>query len=90
MSKRDGNGLAIDVPLLGMGQAKVGSQLAVMPRSLDASGLLTATVHNTPQGPRPVVGREQYLDADQLLAAIREVIREEIAEAIRLLQGMKT
>ena len=72
------------VPILSsIKKAKVGAQVAALPRSLDALGMMDGEVINGPQGPQPRLSRDQYMDADQLLEAMRQIVREEISAYFR-------
>jgi len=77
----------MNVPILGapkvLGKGKVGARLGAIPRHLDADGMMETTVVQDPTGqPQPVMTREMYLDAEELLQAIREVVREELRAAL--------
>lgn len=74
----------LNVPILGppkvLGKARVGAQLGAIPRKLDENGTFGVDVMQGADGkPSPKLPREAYLDAEELLAAIREIVREELA-----------
>lgn len=73
----------INVPILGqpqkLGVAKVGASIAGIPIVLDESGLLDADLMRGPDGqPAASLRRESFMDATQLLEAIRAIVREEL------------
>jgi len=81
--------ISLNVPILGapkvLGKGKVGAGLGAIPRHLDAEGMMETTVVQDSTGqPRPVMTREMYLDAEELLQAIREVVREELRAILPL------
>ena len=91
--RHNGNGdlsnVPMQVPILGapkvLGKGKVGAGLGAIPRHLDAEGMMETTVVQDSTGqPRPVMAREMYLDAEELLQAIREVVREELRAILPL------
>ena len=73
----NGKDLQGGVPLLS-GKGKVGTQLSAIPRVLGKDGMMEVGIQNTPNGPVPVVTRDMYWDGEDLLDAIRDVVRDEI------------
>lgn len=76
----------IPIPLLSGGQpvgkARVGTQLGALPRKLDQDGMLEVDVVRGPNGqPTPATRRSDFMDATELLQAIREVVRDELQKA---------
>ena len=73
------NGYAA-VPLLGRQmQARVGAQLGALPRKLDEAGTLTGIVESAGGQARISAPRAAYVDAEELVEMIRQMIREELA-----------
>ena len=72
-----------NIPVLGQPKPRVGAQVQSFVRHLDDDGTFEATgIVNGPSGPVAAVQRSDYLDAEQLLDAIRAIVREEIATAL--------
>ncbi len=62
---------------------RIGTNFNALVRRLDPMGTFEAAdVVVGPQGPLAVAARSQYLDAEELLAAVRQIVREEIAAAL--------
>lgn len=76
------------VPLLGQQQPRAGVNLVGFVRRLDADGLFEpAASRLLPDGSRHFgASREQVLDAEQLLGAIREQTREDLAAGLTALR----
>ena len=71
------------LPILGAQKPRLGANIVSLVRSLDEAGTFEAS--GVIQGPEGFVGitqREDYMDATDLLGAIRIIVREEIASAL--------
>ena len=79
MPEHNGHNLA-GVPLIGGTKPRAGVGFAALVRSLDVSGTYEPeSVGKGPDG-QPVVtaGRDRFVDADELVEMIRQVVREEL------------
>ena len=65
--------------------AKVGASGGVIIWHLDENGLCEVPIQNTPQGPRTVWRRDQYVTGEDLLVAIQEIVRAVVREEIAAL-----
>ncbi len=74
-------------PLFGQ-KPRIGTNMSAFIRSLDADGKFEADglVQVGPGQAVPIVNRERYLDANELLQEIRQIVREELAAVIRAAQ----
>lgn len=74
----NGNG----VPIIGGPKPRIGVQFHALVRRLDETGTMEASgVVQGPNGPVPLTERGDYMDATELLEAIRHIVREELAHA---------
>ena len=72
-----------NVPLLGQ-QVRVATPLSALPRKLDPDGTLKpAQVVQGPNGPQPLLGRDQFVDAEDLVDMIRLVVRHELEQVLQ-------
>lgn len=88
--RRRSNGLRPDgaIPLLGGQAPAVGAQISAFARTLGTGGTFPAKVIRLPNGEaRAVPDRADFLDAEELLAEIRKLVREELAAALEDLKG---
>lgn len=70
------------VPILGQ-KAGATAMLAAIPRALDDQGLAEARVVQGSNGqPAVQVDRADYVDASELVALIRQAVREEVERAL--------
>ena len=68
-----------NIPVLGQPKPRVGAQVQSLVRHLDLDGTFEAAgIVNGPTGPVAAVQRSDYLDAEQLLDAIRQIVRDEL------------
>ena len=68
---------------------KVGASFAGLARTLDEHGVVEADkVLRTPQGMKPVLARSSFVDAEELVEMIRQVVVEAL-ENIRKEGGFK-
>jgi hypothetical protein len=87
-----GNGnkvLPMEVPIIGagkaLGTAKAGTQCCGLVRKLDENGLMDVKLVSGPNGERmPLLQRSDYLDSNELLEAIRLVVREELGRMMTM------
>ena len=82
--RHNGGPVPLNVPILGgpmvVGKARSGGPIAGIARKLDEAGTFPVDVVQGPDGqPVTVARRGAFLDAEELLAAFREIVREEIA-----------
>ena len=71
------------VPIIGSQKPRMSSGIQALVRQLDGMGTFEADrVIATPQGNVPVPGRGDYVDAEELVEMIRQVVREEIRAAL--------
>ena len=72
------------VPILGSQKPRIGVSQTAFVRHLDETGTYESDI--IVQGPDgkliPIAQRQDYLDATELLNAIRLIVREEIAKAV--------
>ena len=81
------------IPVLGQKKPRAGVQtIGVLARDLDAAGTFEPeSVQQLPNGQvLAVSGRSQYLTANDLLAEIRQIVREEIEAAFHVLAQAQT
>lgn len=79
---------AVDLSLVGK-KVKVGAPapMAIM-RHLDVDGTVEVPLVPTPQGPQPAMTRDQYLTADELIAEIKQAVREVVREELQAVRAM--
>ena len=72
------------IPLLGGRKVLIGAQLGAIPRRLNELGGIYATkIVQQPNGTvQPTLERGDYVDAEELCAMVRAVVREEIKAAL--------
>ena len=88
MTQNGHNKIPLNVPILGgpkkLGRGKAGVQVGALPRKLDENGLMETVVVQGPDGrPMPSLQRESYMDAEQLLSAIEEIVERVVWEVLR-------
>ena len=73
-----------NVPILGQQPTRIAALVPPpgLARKLDENGTMPiAQIVSTPNGQQALIGRDAYMDAEELLAAFRQIVREEIARA---------
>lgn len=78
------NGNNSHLPIIGGGKPRIGAGLAAMPRRLDENGTFEGKA--AVQGPNGLTGiphRENFVDAEELVEMIREVVRQELQAALK-------
>lgn len=68
-----------DLSLIGKKVKLAAGAPGVIITHLDPDGTFECDVVGTPQGPQPQMRRDQYMTAEELIAAVRAAVREELS-----------
>ena len=72
------------VPIIGGQKPRLGGGIQALARRMDEQGTFEADrVIATPQGNVVVPARDAFVDAEELVEMIRQVVREEIRAALK-------